>query len=353
MHWLWHAAQLVGRRRTRGSCLVVRLSWGASILESWLDQGDELLEDGINVGSAHQFGDVGALFLPVLPVSLVVHFLELSISHFFDFIEVNVKGLAHEALLMAHLSGIGCFFWFLEAHKGIEGFSFFVGEQLDALNFSVLAEELLQLFLGGCRGEILDIEVASLLGVLVSDHVLVLLCLSVCFVQCWLAVHSVSLINLQSMEFRDSLACTTGTIVLVGSFFSVADKPELEGLLSICHYDAGKDFSILFKQGLQLGLVPFEREVLDVKIVEDSAEFSLVFGGKSVSLTDFILESCHNGSLSKFGFLVAHKSVSIGLVVLVQGDLDTHDVSVLTEFLIELLGVHVCREVLHKHVLVN
>jgi hypothetical protein len=169
-----------------------------SVVESWLDQLNELLENGVNVGSAHQFRHIGALFLPVLPVSLVVHLLELSFSDFLDLVEVNVKSLSVEALLVALSFGVESLIWVLEAHEGVERLAF-LGEELDAFDVSVLGEVLLQLLSSSGRQEVLHIQIASLLRVLVSDHFLGLFLFSFGLGESGSAVHGVGFVDLISV----------------------------------------------------------------------------------------------------------------------------------------------------------
>jgi hypothetical protein len=114
------------------------------------------------------------LFLEVLEISLVMEFFILSFSDFFDLVVVDIKLLSVEGLLMEFSLGLGGLLWILEADESIDRFSF-LREDLDVFNFAVLAKNFFKLFFGGVRGEVLHVEIASLLGVLVSEHLLGLL----------------------------------------------------------------------------------------------------------------------------------------------------------------------------------
>ncbi len=152
--WLLHgSASLVSR-------LLALL--GAETLKTWLQQLDQLLEDCVNVGLTHQLADVCVLLLVVLEVGLIVHLFELHLSDFLDFVEIDIKHLSVEILLVAVVLGILSFFRLLEAHESICSLSFF-GEKLDAFDFSEFLEVGLQ-FISGClRREVLHVQVASLL----------------------------------------------------------------------------------------------------------------------------------------------------------------------------------------------
>jgi len=67
------------------------------------------------------------------------------------------------------LEGLLSLVWCLEAHEGIGLFWLVDGEELDTLNFTEFLEDLSETFLRGVRVKVLDVEVASLLGVFVLD----------------------------------------------------------------------------------------------------------------------------------------------------------------------------------------
>jgi hypothetical protein len=135
------------------------------------------------------------LFSVVLEVSLVSDFLLLHLSHFLDFVVVDVEGLSVEGLLVQLLLGEGSIVWVLEANKGIDGFVL-SRENLDALDFAVSAEVLLELLFGGLGREVLHVEIASLLGVLESHLVLLLFHVSLALLESFTNVEGVLLIDL-------------------------------------------------------------------------------------------------------------------------------------------------------------
>jgi len=59
--------------------------------------------------------------------------------------------------------------WILETNKGIDRL-ILIREKFNVLNFSILSEEFFQLLFGGIRRKVLNINMASLLSLLVSQH---------------------------------------------------------------------------------------------------------------------------------------------------------------------------------------
>jgi len=158
-HLTWHGAltyhrvthAVIGLGHAVLGSLAAHVSTSAHSLllllevELGLDESNELIEDGKDLRLAHQLRNVGALFLIVLEISLVVHLLILSLSDFLNFVVVNVELLSVEGLLVESSLGSGSSFGVLEALEGIDCFAFF-GEDLDAFNVTVFSEKILQLF---------------------------------------------------------------------------------------------------------------------------------------------------------------------------------------------------------------
>lgn len=138
-----------------------------------LDQSDQLVQDRKDLRFVHNVSQVGVLFLVVVEVLFVVHLFILLFPDFFNLVVVNVQLLAEETGLVQVLFGHGGRLWVCEAHKRILSFSF-LREDLDALYLSILREDFIQLLLSGVSREVLDVQIASLLGVLVPHHVFLL-----------------------------------------------------------------------------------------------------------------------------------------------------------------------------------
>jgi len=103
----------------------------------------------------------------ILEISLVSSLLLLNLSHFLKFVMVDVKSLSIEYLLRNLLLGYSSIIWGLVANKGVESITL-LGEYLDTFDFTILLEVLSKFSFGGSGREVLNVKVASLLGVLES-----------------------------------------------------------------------------------------------------------------------------------------------------------------------------------------
>jgi hypothetical protein len=105
--------------------------------------------------------------------------------------------------------GLRSFLGIFEADEGIKSLTF-LRKKLDAFDFTIFSEEFSKLLFGGSGREVLDIKVASLLGVLVSEHLLGLFNLSLCLLQSFFAVELFA-INHFIVELLDSSHGRFGT----------------------------------------------------------------------------------------------------------------------------------------------
>lgn len=161
--WSGHHVAASSLRR---SVISVLLGWSVvlSLLahHSWLDECDELIQNGEDLWLVHEVGQVGVLLLVVVEVLLVVHLLVLLLPHFFDLVVVDVQLLSIEILLVKLGFGLGSCLWGSEADKCVDCLSF-LGEDPDAFYNSKPLKYLFQLIVGSGRREVFDVEVASLL----------------------------------------------------------------------------------------------------------------------------------------------------------------------------------------------
>jgi len=123
------------------------------------------------------------LFLVVLVISLISDFFLLDLSDFLDFIVINVEGLSVEGLLVKLGFCCSSIVWILEANKGVYSFTFRLAEDLYTFDFSEFSKVLSEFLLTSVGWEILNIEIASLLGLFESHLFLLLFLFSFSFVQ--------------------------------------------------------------------------------------------------------------------------------------------------------------------------
>lgn len=155
-------------------------------------------------------------------------------------------------------------------------FTFF---ELDVLNGSELREDALELLLIPRDWEVLNVEVASLLGGLVSEGFLLLLDFSVRLLH---GVSNVELLSdgstfkLFSIELVNSFLGAFWSVLLVDTFWIIiADESNLTDL--VLHQVEGLDLSELLEHLLDLILRILHWDVLDVDVVDELSESSSVF----------------------------------------------------------------------------
>ena len=220
--------------------------------------------------------------LVAVEISFVSVLHLLLFSDFLYFVVVDVELLSIVGAIVELLSCSGGRVGLLKANKGVDCSFLFVLEDLHLLKVSVGLEKLLQVLLGGIRGEVLDIEVAPLLGVLVPEHLLLLLELSVLRLQSLLGIDLAS-INFLVMHVLASLESGICSVLLVQWVFGVLEADEGEGSFIVF-----QDFQTLnvtelskdFFYSLLSHLVIFDvlRKILHVDVVETSSVVSDISG---------------------------------------------------------------------------
>ena len=303
----------------------------------------ELLEDLSDVwvgGEVVEVDGAGLGGLVLLEIGLVNLILNLDFSEFFDLVVVDNKGLAFIDGVAEGLLGVGGVIWLLEADEGEVTGSLSLLE-LDILDHSEVLEEVVKLGLTPRTWEIPDVEVASLLGGLVSKGLLLLLGLSLDFLESvsdvelegvagWVGTHFFTLKGLESLLGAGWSVLDVGSLGII-----VADETVLSDI--IFAEDKGFDVSVLGEQLLDILIGHGSGDVLDVDVVDESSHVSSVLW---LELDGNALGVGTGGSDGLVGGVIALKadeSIASGGVVLVEGDLQTLDASELLESVVELL----------------
>jgi len=234
------------------------------VSEFGLDVGEDLVEEGIDLGFVEEVNSVAeVLLLVVLEVSLVMDIFVLDLSDFLDFVVVDVELLSVEGGLVKLSLGLRSLLGILEANESIESLSF-LGEELNVFDFTVLSEQFFELLFGGVGREVFDVEVASLLGVLVSKHLLGLFHLSLRFLQCLSDVKLLSVEHL-SIELLDS---SHGALRSSFSVLGVSVANEGESTFLVFHHVETEDGSVLAEHLLEVIFRVAKGEVFNVDVVE-------------------------------------------------------------------------------------
>jgi len=200
-----------------------------------LDDTEELLEHLSQVrlrGQVVPLETSAQLGLVLLPVSLVTGLLHLELSDLLDLIVVDHEHLASEVVVLQVLLGLGSIGWLLVAD---ESESILGGSTLlksDVFDLTILLEQVHQVLLGVLVGEVLHVEVASLLRSLVSNGVTDLFDVALRLLQGVLDAELDAWSDLAIIELIDGLLGALRTVLLVlAGWVIVADEGELAELV--------------------------------------------------------------------------------------------------------------------------
>jgi len=209
------------------------------------------------------------LLLVFLEVSLIDGIVDLDVSELLDLVVVDHERLTLVVVVVEGSLGMSSLIWLLEADEGET--SVLALFELDVLDLTELLEDVLELFLWPRVGEVLDVKVASLLGGLVSESLLLLLSIS------FGLLHGVSDIEFHfvthvlSIEAFDSFLSALWSVFFVGTLWVIeADETVFTDI--VAHEDAGLDGTIGLEHLLDLGVFEVEGDVLDVDIVDQLSE---------------------------------------------------------------------------------
>ena len=303
----------------------------------------ELLEDLGDVwvgGQVVELHGAGLGGLVLLEIGLVDLILNLDFSEFLDLVVVDDEGLAFVDGVAEGLLSVGGVVWLLEADEGEVAGSLSLLE-LDLLNLTEVLEEVVELGLSPAGWEVLDVEVASLLGGLVSEGLLLLLSLSLGLLQ---GVSDVELEDV-AVGIGSHLFALKGLESLLGAGWSVLDVVAIRVVVAdetvladlVLAEDEGLDVSVLGEQLPDVSIGHGGWDVLHVDVVDESSHVSSVLW---LELDGDALAVVSGGSDGAAGGLIAleaDESIASGGVVLVEGDLQTLDGAELLEGVVELL----------------
>jgi len=184
-------------------------------------------------------------------------------------------------------------------------------DDLNAFDFSVLLEELLELLTSELVGETLDEEVALLLGVLESGLFSLNLSLSLFKRKGWLNVKGITIKGL-SVKISDGFISTLGSIELVIILIEADEGEWLFNtfLVKLLHDDARLDLTVLGEEGLYLLRCKCGVEVLNIDVVVYLTGFTGILRLVSDKFETIDLRLL-NGLFSIFLLLEANEAVSV------------------------------------------
>jgi len=262
--------------------------------------------------------------LELLETEFILSLFVLDLSELLELVMADLELSLVEESVVTVLESLLGLIGGLEADESVSLLSLVNGEHLDALNFSVLLEDTGEVLFGELGLEVLDVEVASLLGVLVLDGLSEELFLSLGGSEGGLNVKLFAVTHVSTVKSFDGFEGLLGSVlVIVLILRHVADESEFTvGVVNL-----GKRSDVT--EGHEEVLEVFVREVigvvLNVQVVEHTSDVLSVLGvpldGNALLVSSgFVHHFAGLGGI--FGGLEADETVSSGGVVFVQGDLE-------------------------------
>jgi len=236
-------------------------------------------------------GDVVPLSLLVVELLeslesvFILGFFVGDVTEFLEFVMADLQLTLVDGLSIQFLKGGLSLIGGLEADESVGFVGLVNGEHLDTLNLAltISGEKLLEVFVGGLGVEVLDVQVASLLGVLVLDGLTEEFFLSLGGTESGLDVKSLTFAHVFSVEGLNSLGSGFGSVLMVVLVFSnKADEGEFAKTFLI-NLDKRTNVTVRGEEGNQLFIRPVLGVVLDVEVVEQFSGISSVSGVPSDS----------------------------------------------------------------------
>lgn len=201
-----------------------------------LNEGQKLLDDLSQVwltGQVVPLESTSLLGLVVLEISLILSFLELDLSELLDLVVVDDENLISIGLVGESALSSGSCIWLLVADESI-GVASLSSVKSDFLDLTTLFEEISEIILSPVGWEVLHVQVASLLGVLVLDCLLDLLDGSISLLDGVSDIELHVLVHLFVLQALNGLVCTSWTIFLVDLIWViVTDETELTDIILV------------------------------------------------------------------------------------------------------------------------
>ena len=264
------------------------------------------------------------LSLVALPVLLVLVAFVGEVTLLFHFVVVDVKGaVVYVELGILYLA---CSIRSLEADESEGALVIFLSKKFEGLNLTVVLEEVSEVFFSCLREEILNIQVASLLWVLIFKGLVLEFLLSLALFKGRFNIKNFA-INFFVVHFLDCFGGTSGSILAV-SWFCTAVANESVKTIVVLRCKNWGNVTENFEGFLQVGLLPFIRNILDENVIVDLSEVSLALWCKlntNVILTDRTL---WKSSWGTFGISKANETIATWGIVFVDRNLARNNITV-------------------------
>jgi len=165
--------------------------------------------------------------LELLESKFILGLFVLDVSEFLKLVMADLELSLVEESVVAVLESLLGLVGSLEADESVSLLLFVNGEHLDALNFSVFLEDSSEVFFGELGVKVLNVKVASLLGVLVLDGLSEELFLSLGGSKSGLNVEDLTVTHVATVKLLNGFGgLLRSVLVIVFVFTHVADESE-------------------------------------------------------------------------------------------------------------------------------
>jgi hypothetical protein len=232
-----------------------------------LDELEQLLNDVGKVGLGSKVVPVVASGdrLVLVPISLVSELFLLEVADFLDLVVVDDQSLTVVGLTGKSVLGLRASVGLFEANES-EGVVLETLLESNLLDLSIGGEESGKLVLSPVGGEVLDVQVASLLRCLVADGLDLLLAFTLNLVEEVTQVHFETVAHVLVGKSRDSSSACLGAVLLVLAILVlIADESVLAYV--VIEQNQGFDITEGSEEGLNVVFSHVGWDVLEVEVV--------------------------------------------------------------------------------------
>lgn len=197
--------------------------------------------------------------LELLESEFILGLFILDVSEFLKLVMADIELAAVEHAVVHVLEGLLSLVGSLEADESVGLLGLVDREHLDALNLTVVLEHLAEVFIGALGVKVLDVEVASLLGVLVLDGLSEELFLSLGGSKSGLDVKDFTVTHVTSVQSVNGGVGSGGAVLVIVLVLS-HEADECESSVGVGHLDKRANVS----EGSEKVLQVIVREVFGV-----------------------------------------------------------------------------------------
>jgi hypothetical protein len=263
------------------------LSEGSSllVLGKVLEELDKFVLELVLGGDVVPLSLLVVEFLESLESEFILGFFVGDVAEFLEFVMADLELTFVDGLSVQFRKGSLGLIGGLEADESVGFVGLVDGEHLDALNLTlaVSSEELHEVIVGSLGVEVLDVQVASLFGVLVLDGLAEEFFLALGGTESGLDVEGLAISHVLSVESLNSLGGALGAVLVVVLVLGHEAHEGKSTEVGLGNLDERTDISVRHEHGNQLFVGPVFGVVLDVEVVEHSSDVGSVSGVPSDS----------------------------------------------------------------------